>query len=676
MASSSWLPQHLSKQASVPALNDVVEGQWLTDHGYNTSSLTSTGHGSVFYVRMDHLQRPALMTLDEDQTSRVVADLNGGAIIDAHAARGVLIAQPEICDNYNIYYDLFHYTEAAGVERLTNCARFVEARWHPDGNFLAAVHVTAGQFALQVLDDRGQLLRELWRATNGEVIGGIDWAPSGDRIVAALWRPELGWNIEEFDISEGSWRPLTASPTIASSPHYDASGEYVYFSAEYGGVYNIWRIAIAGGAREQITDVRSGAFQPVTAADGSLYYLGNHPKGFDVYQLTAVASLDRSAPLDTAARMPAPETSLDTDAEVVDYSPLDTLRPRWWLPHLVLADGATEVGFVTSANDAINRHSYGLTLAADVDNGYPLGAFFYRYSPSSKVSYVIAGSSFNDVDYDDNDDLAIVRREDRLHLNAIVPFSGIARSWSLVAGVSTDHESTTEVAPGVRRLPAFRDNIASLGLTYNTTNQQPRAISRSDGRDVRMVVENSDVFDSDFSGDVYVLDWREFISLGDGDNVLGLRYVRGHGTDFPRFFELGGVSSGTIDTLLNGGGGEALLNRRVYELRGYDDTAPGLFGPRMQIVSAEWRFPIRVVERGLMTPPVGLSRVSGRLFAENGAAWIGSSPDETYSSAGFELHLDVNALFLADFRMRLGYAHGFDDEIGGDEIYLTIGGGF
>ena len=143
-----------------------------------------------------------------------------------------------------------------------------------------------------------------------------------------------------------------------------------------------------------MTDVSSGAFQPLPVANG-LYYIGYRPGGFDVMHLAQAESLDRGLATDTATHMPKPSTVIDTEATVNEYSPWASLRPRWWLPHLLLVEGAAEVGVVTSGHDALDRHAYAVTLAADVDNGYPVGGFAYRYSPTNWVSFLAAASSIN-----------------------------------------------------------------------------------------------------------------------------------------------------------------------------------------------------------------------------------------------------------------------------------------
>ena len=672
-----WLQRHFSEEETITAEFELAEGERLTEHGFQTGSIDAgpENENSFYYVRQDHLRHAALMRWESPVVTQKLAALNSGAVIDVRADDDVLIAQPEVCDNYAIYFDLFRYTYEHGLQRLTHCARYVRARWKPDSEQIAAVHVENGQSALHLVNSAGEQIEVLWQGSNDEVLGDVDWSPDGSRIAAAVWRPKLGWNIEEYTVADRRWAAITDSPVIEASPRYSNNGDTIVFSAEYGGVYNIWQYTRDTKQFAMLTNVGTGAFQPVVASE-SVYYLGSHDQGYDVYQLKyprEIITLDYAP---SEEPMPAPATERAQQGEVEPYSAVSTLRPRWWFPHIIISDEANEVGIITGGNDAINRHSYAATLAVDVDNDYPVGGVAYRYNPLNWVSFQLGAASTNDVMNDANGNFARVRRNDTLQATAFFPFSGLARSWGVLAGVATDHESEQRTVTGLPPIRSFRDNIAGVGLIYSDSARLPRSISEAAGRTVRVAAENSDVFDSDFSGNLYVLDWREFIRLNESEHVIGLRYLRGHGTDRPRLFELGGIQSESVLGLLGGESAEPLLNRREYEFRGYKSGIPGLLGRRMQLVSGEWRFPIRLVERGLMAPAVGLSRISGRAFVENAAAWQGSGPDKTFTSAGFELHLDVNALYFSDFRLRAGFAHGFDDRFGQDEFYLSIRGGF
>ena len=118
-----------------------------------------------------------------------------------------------------------------------------------------------------------------------------------------------------------------------------------------------------------------------------------------------------------------------------------------------------------------------------------------------------------------------------------------------------------------------------------------------------------------------------------------------------------------------------MFNERSYPLRGYQEGLPQLRGRRVQLLSSEWRFPLQRIETGFMAPPIGLMQWFGTVFVETGSTYR-DSPDRYYSSAGLEIDADVNIFYAAVLRTSVGYAHGFDSEIGDDRVYLRIGGSF
>ena len=65
----------------------------------------------------------------------------------------------------------------------------------------------------------------------------------------------------------------------------------------------------------------------------------------------------------------------------------------------------------------------------------------------------------------------------------------------------------------------------------------------------------------------------------------------------------------------------------------------------------------------------------GTIFAETGSAYR-DSPESYYSSSGIELTADINLFYNLTLRTRAGYAHGFDEEIGDDRLYIKIGSSY
>jgi outer membrane protein assembly factor BamA len=193
-----------------------------------------------------------------------------------------------------------------------------------------------------------------------------------------------------------------------------------------------------------------------------------------------------------------------------------------------------------------------------------------------------------------------------------------------------------------------------------------------------LVYEDNDAFSSDYTGQVTTMDWRGYLRLS-GQQVLATRFVYGRGVKDPKPFQLGGTSNGfemahpaaTPVTPTN-----AVFNRRKYALRGYPTGLPALRGRRMALVEAEWRVPLYRLERGFMSPPVGLHQIYGSVFYNAGEAWRDSlDSDEIRQGAGIEVTTELVFGYGLGFNLRAGYANGFDTN-GEDQFYLKLGATF
>jgi len=100
----------------------------------------------------------------------------------------------------------------------------------------------------------------------------------------------------------------------------------------------------------------------------------------------------------------------------------------------------------------------------------------------------------------------------------------------------------------------------------------------------------------------------------------------------------------------------------------------GRYGDTLQFASLEWRFPIALLETGLILPPIGFNKLKASLFAEAGRAWFRgeqSAPGMS-KSVGAELSLETTVLFRTRTEYRAGIAKGLD-EYGEVQPYIVIG---
>lgn len=657
-----WLRE---KQA--PVLDRVraegeVAGRRLTQHGYQAESAVATDDG-VLYVRNDGLTRRSLVRY-RDGESEILARLNPGARIDWTTGAGVLVSQTEFCGNYRLYHDLYRWTEDDGLVRLTRCGRYRSAAWMLAGRRILAVELDRGRSNLVLLDGGGKRLRTLWQGDGDTVVGRIDVSPNAEEAVAPVWRAGRGWDLERFDFDAGTWQRLTRDSLIERGPRYSADGRSIVYSGEREGVYDIYR-RYADGRTERLTRVKTGAFSPsLDPIDGGLVYLGYSGDGYDLHRLDEPTSLGEPAAAAAVPSPPRPEMR-DVDGEHGEYNPLPTLRPTSWFPYVVGGEDVLEVGASTFGSDALGLHNYNALLTYETTDSLVGGSLGYTYADL----VALTGSRSYDYELEEVPG-GPTERVDRAELVFTLPW----RSVNTDAGVHLGgaYEGRTPMTLDGEALAAFefRDAAAGVAFTLDSTDATLLATRRHNGRDIRLVAETSDIADSDFTGDAWRADWREFFELPAG-GALALRYHVGRADATARAFQLGGTDLGTEYVQR-----DELFNRRDFALRGYPERLAGLVGHRMEQAAAEYSMPLATVERAWVRPAFGLHRLHATVFAAGGRAWNSGQPEpEWKSSAGAELIGDVNVFYRFNLRLHLGYAKGVD-EGGEGQWYLSAGTAF
>ena len=666
---SEWLQNRYQPEIDKLIKSGLVEGEKITNSGYNTGSVDLLNN-EIYYVASGAFEHTKLIKINSDKNI-IISELHAGAKIDAHE-KGVLVIQREFCDEYNVNSDIYIIeNEKKKIKRLTTCGRYRAASLSPDGESIVVVKTDKGRSDLHLLDKKGSKIKSLWQGNNTDIVSQLSWSPSGENIVAAVFRTAQGWNIEEFSLINLQWKAITDDHFIDMYPSYSEQGKTILFSSDRTGRYQIFRYTKESKLLEQITRVANGAFESAQKnKDEPLYYVGYNENGRDIYQLNN-ADVLMVMPLSYDDDI---EVELAQDVKISQpekYSAFSSLYPRWWLPYISLNEDRNEYGITTSGNDALGIHNYFLNFAYDTNNEWLIGNINYSYANRFAIGY----QRSTDIFRDSSGDFAIARNVDDIFFSVGFNDPAIESSIRYRLGFVVSESSDGNRASGIAEQVDAQDNLFGGAVIFDNTQSYIRSISKSDGRNIRLLAETSEALESDFSGEVYSLDWREHISLGN-QHVLAIRLLQGWATEQPKPFRLGGEGSefNVLDIIEPIS--ESIFGKRRYALRGYAEGNSQLSGRRMQLASLEWRFPGQLIERGFMSPPVGLIQWSGSVFAETGDAYEGTSVDEYYSSAGFELQGDVNLFYGITSRMRLGIASGFNDVIGEQRIYFDLGASF
>ena len=637
-----WLVARFGKTVPSPAEGEVLARDWAL------SSPGLSPDGTRWYIRFDGYTRPQLVKQapggkPEDlrgveQDARLTLSPNGNAVL----------AQPEICRNYNYYYDLNLVAPNGSLKRLSDCGRYRLAVPLDDGR-LVAIRIENGQSQVVTLD--GEVL---YRAAPSESLTGV--AAKGGAVVVTSLRDDR-WSL--IRISGGRAQVLVSDQAAKHSPRFGDRDE-LFFVADYGKVFNVWSLRDGGqlsrwteaahGVREISAPQRGEMLLTTIEADGDVLRVLKLPDA-PIEQLSALAPAQ-----------PEPAAASGVTASDRPYAPWSSLLPRNWLPLLEIADGKFALGATTFGQDALGLHQYAVAAMYEFTQNELIGDLAYLYDGRHGL---LVNRSMTVKDTTSSDKIAAYEISEGAQWVSTWRHLALNRRiyWGL--GGALEREQLHQVSP---KVTATSQDERVLGLVAGIDTRREYWMSEgpSTGFQLRLFAETSHGLHAAYAGDVYRVDTRVHFPLS--RTVLSLRWNEAWGEPDAEPFQLGGTFSDP-PTLL------PILNEREFALRGYTSGEPTLIGNRARIVTAEWRIPLKDVDLHAMVPPVGLNRLALNLFIDVGAAWARGADPDYHRGYGVEFMSEVRLGYLGGAQLRIGIADGHD-EGGKTTAYLRLGRSF
>ncbi|MDX1812322.1 MAG: hypothetical protein R3240_10270, partial [Gammaproteobacteria bacterium] len=565
----------------------IVQGEALTNSGYLKNFAEPINNEDVIIAEFDGTSSPAIYRMNlYDKQKKFVANYERDARFDYHPEQGLYKSQQEIFRNTNWFYDIYHYDpNNQQSHRVTRGQRFRHITISPDGSLIAAVYSKLGQHSLVLLDNDGAIKDIVWEGSNNVLLSDIDWSPDSKKILASIKQNNNSWNIAEFDIEHRKWNQLSDNEALELQAQYSKDGKYIYYSADYDNIFNIYRMNLASKKIEKLSNVLGGAFYPKTTASGKIVYLSYSAAGYDAYYLETPVPL---AVVEQKKLNKAKSFEFEyanPDFSISDYDFAHQLAPTWWEPRLYFSNDSNRLGIYTSGSDALYRHAYDITADWDLDAQAASIEFNYAYDRWFPLLQTQVKS---------------VERKTYVHdgilLEALVPFLSRVNRWYLSSSMTyEDDTSTLYDEQGKLVNVTSRNRLFGLGAIWDNRRKWPMTHSVSDGRLVNIVYETAAFTNSTYEGEMLITDWREYISLGNLQ-FLGIRLTHGLGINSPRPFQVGGnysdasifQSSFYSDVKYR----TNFYNKRRFPLRGYSEQTRELQGRRMLMLNLEFRLPI------------------------------------------------------------------------------------
>lgn len=589
----------------------------------------------------------------------------------------------------------------------------------PDGRRIAVSRWEEGRhFDVVVLDRDGVVVA---RATRDRAVDlAPSWSPDGRWLVWASDRSGI-WNVYAASVDPssgavGPTRQLTNVLTGVAFPAVGPEGERLYLSRYHAhGWQAEWMPFHPEDGFEpfpldpRFQEPRLAAKDEMGAADRASA-AGEEPPGRDESRPEA------SAPAISEEGFSSP------------YSPLPTVLPHYWAPGwepaetaIVEGDGGsvervdvvgTGLGIKTSGRDLVGRHSYRLRGTVGLRDGRFQGGLGYTYSGLGNPVLGLSASQTHDAapraliartEDGSTENLFLVERDRRLG----VASTFVRRRYRDVVSASVAGSFIREhrelLGPDLEPSQSFGlsrpDRTLWEGrvtLTADNSRFHPFSISREDGvrglLQLRSRVEGG--LPDDLAGDPTedrafrdaILRLRGYRSLGGpgfANHVLAVRFTGGvaggPGADAFHYEVGGGTGRPENVTGLGLFGGSSSL----FPVRGFGEGVR--FGRYAWSASAEYRFPLAVVNKGWSLVPFHLDRISGSLFADAGNAWgpelggesirFQNPAREVLASTGAELSAVTLPLWSAPLTIRTGVAVPVQGGAG-SSVYLRVGASF
>jgi hypothetical protein len=658
------LTQQMTQREAPLKATPRADGDVILPANFSIDSIAPVSDG-VLAVVDDGLLQPRLVHIDAQGKVRQLANVNSGSRIDVRADGKVLIAQPDVCRNYNYYYDLYTLSAAGDLQRQTECGRYRRAVWMDTQ--IAALHIEGGVSTLSILEQRENGWREsrtLYQTPDRVEAVDMAASPDGKRIALSI-KQANAWQVLEFDSAGGAPRVLFNYGAPLYGLRYAKNGGGLEFIAVKDGISDLWRYTPGSPELTRLSHTYTAVIlQSGIAQDGSVV-LGVLAAGG-----TELRRMQTTATLAQVKQASGPTTALQSDnppitsklGEAGNYHALYSMYPRSWLPATLVDRGLTAYGASTFGSDALGWHNYAASVLWETSQHEAIGNLVYTYLDNHLFNITRNLQARQWTGSRNNETTTIFDRTTDAQWVSMLPWLKTERRVYL--GIGADVQTTDRVQIAGLTTKTQNERLAATFLRYDTRNSNWYADGINRGNLSTLLYESYRPFKSYYDGYVARFDTRGYLPLG--ETVFSARWTEAHAHGNTEQYQLGGASEYGLTQA-------PMINQRDLPLRGYMGSEAVLRGQNARVANIEWRTPLTDIDRHAMAPPVGIDRLSAAVFMDAGSVWDnGNARSRYYRGVGIELLGEIKVYYRILLPLRLGIARGLD-EPGGTHGYLLLG---
>lgn len=298
---------------------------YLTNRGRDFGRTTLVVRKGDEEIAVDEISGPDLMDSEQQYKfkhgfgSNLTLDFVSTRFAFSPAGDKLTYSRPKRNRYGETYQDIYLYDFSTEESRkLTQSARIQEPDWHPTESILAAVQQANGTQNIILFDLDTDELEKITGFNSGETVYTPVWSPDGTRIYFA--GASIGSrNLYFLDIeSREIYTVFEDRYTDYRDPWISPDGQYLYYSTDRTGAFNIERLNLRTMVSEQLTEVLGGAFMPFMK-DDKLYFSEYTKSGYKISR-TDITTLKTWPEIET---QPFP---FEVYTQTAEYTAADTMQ--------------------------------------------------------------------------------------------------------------------------------------------------------------------------------------------------------------------------------------------------------------------------------------------------------------------------------------------------------------